>query len=69
MVCSTHMHLRGTATQQINEGRVEWHDGISQMHTVLLMLFLTTKPVSQANFCLYLYELLPVKALKWENTD
>lgn len=39
------MHLRGTAAQQVNEGRVERHDGIPQMHTVLLMLLLATKPV------------------------
>lgn len=43
------MHLRGTATQQINEGRVERHDGISQMHAVLFMLLLTAEPASPAS--------------------
>lgn len=43
------MHLRGAATQQINKGRVESHDGISQMYTILLLLFFTTKPANKEN--------------------
>lgn len=43
------MHLRGTATQQVNKGWIEGHDGISQMHTILLVLFLTSKPANQEN--------------------
>lgn len=39
------MHLRGTAAQQVDEGGVEGHDGVPQVHTVLLMLLLATKPV------------------------
>lgn len=46
------MHLRGAATKQIDEGRVEWHDGISQMYAVLFVLFLTAKPANQEKiFC------------------
>lgn len=41
------MHLRSTATEQINQSRVKRHDGIPKMNTVFLMLLLTTKPVSQ----------------------
>lgn len=44
---STHVHFRGAAPQQINKGGVERHDGIPQMDTVLLMLFLPTKPANQ----------------------
>lgn len=47
------MHLWGTATQQINESWVKGHDGISQMHTVLLVLFLTTKPANPDNVIFY----------------
>lgn len=47
------MHLRGTATQQINESWVEGHDGISQVHTVLLLLFFTTKPAKEKILCQY----------------
>lgn len=38
------MHLWCTASQQVNEGRVEGHDGISQVYPVLLMLLLSSKP-------------------------
>lgn len=38
------MHLWRTASQQVNEGRVEGHDGISQVYPVLLMLLLSPKP-------------------------
>lgn len=38
------MHLGSAAAQQVNEGRVEGHDGVSQMHAALFLLLLTTKP-------------------------
>lgn len=38
------MHLWCTASQQVNEGRIEGHDGISQVYPVLLMLLLSSKP-------------------------
>ena len=40
------MHLRGAATQQIDEGGVEGHDGVPQVDAVLLLLLLTTKPAN-----------------------
>lgn len=40
---STYMHLWSTTAQQVNECRVERHDGIAQMHPILFQLF-TTKP-------------------------
>lgn len=43
------MHLGGTAAQQIDKGRVEGHDGVSQVDTVLLMLLLTTEPTNREN--------------------
>lgn len=39
-----YVHLWRTASQQVNEGRVEGHDGITQVHPVLLMLLLSSKP-------------------------
>lgn len=41
------MHLRGAATQQIDEGRVEGHDRIPQMYPVLFVLLLTPEPANQ----------------------
>lgn len=67
--CSTHMHLRGTATQQINEGWVEGHDGISQMNTVLLLLFLTSKPTNQENVFFYNCFCLAKIQYKQDNTQ
>ena len=41
------MHLRSTAAQQVDEGGVEGHDGVTQVDAVLLMLLLATKPEGQ----------------------
>lgn len=41
------MHLWCAPSQQVNEGRVEGHDGISQVHPVLLMLLLSSKPTKK----------------------
>ena len=41
------MHLRGAASQQVDEGGVEGHDGVPQMDAVLLVLLLPTEPGGQ----------------------
>lgn len=38
------MHLWSASSQQVNQGGVEGHDGISQVHPVLLVLLLSSKP-------------------------
>lgn len=43
------MHLRSTATEQINEGGVKRHNGVSQMHAVLFMLLLAAKPARRSS--------------------
>ena len=44
------MHLRSAAAQQVDEGGVEGHDGVTQVDTVLLMLLLATKPEGQNRY-------------------
>lgn len=51
--CSTHMHLGGAAAEQIDEGGVEGHDGVSQVYTVLFLLLLTTEPANQTHISLF----------------
>lgn len=50
------MHLWSTASQQVNEGRVEGHDGISQVHLVLFMLLLSSKPTTKKDSSLRLVD-------------
>lgn len=42
---TSYVHLRSTAPQQVDQGGVERHDGVSQVNPVLLMLLLSSKPV------------------------
>ena len=42
----THMHLRGTASQQVDEGGVEGHDGVAHVSHLLLLLTLNS-PVTE----------------------
>jgi len=41
---ASYVHLWSTASQQVYEGRVEGHDGIAQVHPVLLVLLLSSEP-------------------------
>lgn len=43
-VQTAYVHLWSTTSQQINQSGVEGHDGISQVHPVLLVLLLSSKP-------------------------
>ena len=43
----SYVHLWSTAPQQVNEGRVEGHDGVPQVDLVLLVLLLSSKPGQQ----------------------
>ena len=43
----TYVHLWSTAPQQVNEGRVEGHDGVPQVDLVLLVLLLSSEPGQQ----------------------
>lgn len=49
-----YVHLWRAASQQVNEGRVEGHDGITQVYSVLLMLLLSSKPTRlRGSGCIY----------------
>lgn len=51
---AAYMHLWSTSSQQVNKSRVKRHNGISQVNPVLLVLFLSSKPVGKnmsLSFC------------------
>lgn len=68
------MHLRRAASQQVDESRVEGHDGISQVHPVLLVLLLTSKPTRKKKVALHtaattmLEDIMHVGLVKYHQT-